>query len=766
MLSFVLSLACSALPIPQSRVIVVVANRLLLSDLDDPKLPTIHKMLHYGAVALVSPNCAGPKTEASVLLTANAGSPCRGGIFIKEFYDADEALPDGTNAGDAYAVRTGRKAPKGSAVFLGLGQTLREIAKQGSVPTKLGALGDALHAAGIKTGVVGNADIPPNVIDRSAAVLAMDSRGIVDAGALPSNEFEATNAQSPPARTGKTSTPPRPSSFDKLRMLRASSPRRGEGKDPSPTLPALLGRTPPQPSPQRGGGGRADFTVICFGDSVRLDEEKLSMSDSAYAMHKAAALRDLDRVLHYLISQPKAKHAILILASFSPPVGAAWDQLTPMVVYPAKRPGLLSSPTTRTPGLIAASDFAPTVLGLMGIPPSEEMIGRAAIAVPKARAVEKLNDMSTRVAANQRGLTPVAVFLVALGALTFTPTALIVAFGLKPTRRIVGLLKIGLVTGSTTFAALLLAVLAPAGVAGYILGTAVSIVALTVLCIGLAAVRPHPGPLPQERERVRALPVVLMYGATALIIVADALTGCNLCKWSGPSSYQITGMRFYGIGNEYAGVLVSMAALAALFMYRRKWLVPAAGVVVVLTLGMGSLGANYGGTAAAVVTFGLLWMAVSRGGFGARHVALVFGLAIAVVIGFAALDWALAGAAGSHAARAAGLAEKLGGGYLSSLIARKVLFNLRITFSMEGLHYALAFVPFLVLWFWGVVGKVREAFKGDARTVAGMKAVLIGAAAAFLLNDSGIIFAGIMIAMIVLVLLYSLLEEVRPCPES
>lgn len=747
MLLSVLASACCAIPPcpkPQPshppRMIVVVANRLLLSDLDNPKLPTIHKMLREGTVALISPNCAGPKLESSVLLTANAGSPANAGShvkgqsFVREFYNADEALPDGTSAGQAYAIRTGRRAPKGSAVFLGLGQTLREIAKLGSVPTKLGALGDALHAAGMKTGVVGNADIPPDVIDRSAAVLAMDSRGIVDYGALaPSNEFEATNAQSPPAWTGKERTP---APFDKLRTR----------------LPATK---------------KWAFIVVDFGYSAALDERKPSMTDSAYAVHKTEMLHYLDSTLRKLISLPETRGQTVILASFSPPLGAAWDQLTPIIIYGPVLPGLLNSPTTRTPGLIAASDFAPLVLGGFNLPPSEDMIGRCPKGVESAHAPEQLAEMAARVTANQRALTPIAVFLVALGALTFTPTALIVAFGLKPARRIVGLLKFGLVTGSSTFAALLLAVLAPAGAAGYVVGTAVSIVLLTTLCLGLAA-------LLKRKVTVRALPVVLMYGVTGLIIIADALTGCNLCKWCGPSSYQITGMRFYGIGNEYAGVLVSMAALAALFIMRSevrsqrsdRAVVIAAAAVVVLALGMGSLGANYGGTAAAVVTFGLLWMAISRGGFGARHVVSVFGLAIALVIGFAVLDWALAGAAGSHAARATGLTEKLGGGYLSSLAMRKVLFNLRITFSITGLHYALAFVPFLALWFWGVAGKVHEAFKSDARMVAGMKAVLIGAVAAFLLNDSGIIFAGIMIAMIVLVLLYSLLEEVQPCPES
>lgn len=679
---------------------MVVANRLLLSDLDNPSLPTIYKMLHGGSVALVSPNCAGTKTETSVLLTANAGSPCLGGAFVKEFYQSWETVPDGTTAGEAYRVRTGHRGPRWSrgGVFLGLGQAIRQNAVNHQSFVHLGALGDALHKSCLITTITGNADRPPDVKDRAVAVLMMDSQGLVDTGAMQCGCFADLIA--------------------------------------------------------------GDVIAHYFGCSVLLDEEKLAMSDSAYVAHKTEMLQDLDRGMDHLMTSQYMRNATFILVSFSPPIGTAWDQLTPIVVYPTKRPGLLMPSTTRTAGLVAASDFAPTVLSLMHIPASGDMIGRAAVVMPEVHAADRLREMSTRVTANQRALTPIAVFLVALGALTFTPTALIVAFGLKPSRRIVKLLKIGLVMGSTTFAALLLAVFAPAGIVGYISGTAVAMMLLTVVCLGLAAL------MGLRHKMVRALPVVLVYGATALIIIVDALTGCNLCKWSGPSSYQITGMRFYGIGNEYAGVLVSMAALAALFSLGRKWLVPVVGVVTIVTLGLGNLGANYGGTAAAVVTFGLLWMVVSRKGFGARHVVLVFGLAIAVVVGFAVLDWAIAGASGSHAARAAGLTEKLGGGYLGSIALRKVLFNLKITFSEQGLHYALAFVPFLALWFWKVQGRAREAFKSDTQLLAGMKAVLIGAAAAFLLNDSGIIFAGIMVAITVLVLLYSFLENKESCPES
>jgi len=739
------------------QVVVIVANRLLLSDLVDSKLPTISKMLRRGAVGLVCPNCTASKSEYSVMATAGAGTPCRTDSYVAEFYDCGEQLPDGTTAGSAYAVRTGRKAPPGSVVFPAIGQAIRDSARLNGRAVMLGALGEALHAAGARTSVFGSADLPPDVVDRSAAVLVMDSRGIVYAGRVGRPCIRAAGAKD----------------------------RIAEG---------------PLPNPPRNGEG---VSVVYFGASTRLDEMKPAMSAFAYATRKMEILRHLDSMLHRLLTDPRAERTTLILVSFSPPKSPSWDQLTPVVIYPAPRSGLLSSATTRTPGLIAASDFAPTVLSLLDIAISDVMAGNAAHVVPDSRTIPRLGEISTRVTANQRLLAPAAVAAAAIAAFSLTGAAVLVAFRKRP-RRLAALCKIGMVTVACYPAAMLLAVLAPAGTGGYLGGVSVALVVLVAACVAAGAL------LKTDR---RAQPIVIAYAITCLAIVVDAATGCNLCMFSALSSYQITGMRFYGIGNEYAAVLISMAALAALFATQnsrsRLGTAPFAaivGAVVVLALGSGSLGANYGATAAAVVTFGLMWAAVRKGGFGARDVVIAFLAAVAVVVMFAALDWKLAGKAGSHAARATGLAGKLGGGYLVSIAVRKLAYNLRTTFSVKGISTMLAFTPFVALWFWGVRDKVRSGIgnrehkmegklAAEARkaapspqfsalvvegvsegclptaphsaegAMAGVKAVLIGAVTAFLLNDSGIVFGATMIGMTVLVLLYSLVEEAAPCPQ-
>ena len=92
------------------------------------------------------------------------------------------------------------------------------------------------------------------------------------------------------------------------------------------------------------------------------------------------------------------------------------------------------------------------------------------------------------------------------------------------------------------------------------------------------------------------------------------------------------------------------------------------------------------------------------------------------------------------------------------------LLNIEIALSNRAVIAYMAFLPFGILWFWGVHGKLKQML--GKRTLAGLKGLLIGCAAAFLLNDSGIVMANIMLAMTAVVLLYSLLEDRKPCPGS
>lgn len=679
------------------KLIVVVANRTTLADLDNPAFPTLQKMIHKGSAALISPNCIGAKTEPSVMMTAASGVSCRADISIQEFYDSSEKTISGEHAGSAYSVRTGSRIPSG-CVFLGIAQEQRLNKSMDQGPVMLGALGESLRLAGERTCTVGNADIPPLLVDRSAAVLAMDSNGHIDRGAL--SDFDGEN------------------------------------------LPA------------------ADFTVVNFGDTAVLDEGKMSISDAAYAARKAETIKKLDALLKNLehSAEPGTR---FVIVSLCPPAPGPWSRLTPLIVYPSAEPGLLTSPGTRTPGLIAASDFAPTILGIMRVKPVPQIVGRAATETPTKHGIDRLYAMDTVVYSRKILQVPMLWFFALVGAGTWAVVTVIIARSLKISKRLSFMLRVGMLTGAAACVAMLFAVAAPVGIIGYILGTAVALIVLVTFSLIIGA---------RYAKGIRGVPVLVIYTVTVAALVVDSFSGGYLCKFSLPSAYQLSGLRFYGIGNEYAGAFIPMAALTALFLFRgNKWAVIGMGALVVGVLGMGNLGANYGGTVAAVITFVLLYFAVTKNRFGLRHIigAFIFGIGLIAV--FAVLDAKIAGPATSHAGRTVAFTSSMDNQYIASLAVRKVLLNIKFTFSHTALRAYLAFLPAVAVWIWGVQSKAKRMFGGDARITAGLKAVLYGVLAAYLFNDSGIVMASIMMVMIVLLLLYSLLEEsveAGKCPES
>jgi len=714
------------------KLVVVVADRVDLRDLDKPALPNISRIINGGAIGLVSPNCLGAKNPYSVILTAGAGVAVRGGPFVRDCYEVDEKLFGMMPAGEIYAQGIGRHAPRGSGVFLGLGQAERANREAGVMAPGLGRLGEALRKAGAYSAAVGNADIPPDTSDRSASVLATDARGLIHRADL---------------RLGRVVTTP---------ML--------DKKGPSYFVATDVGRLAGFAAKMLN---EADLVVVNFGDTTRLDELRAFLAEEALAAQRTRSLYRLDRLVGEFISSSPSKRIGLVLVSLSPPLCDGWTELTPIVVYPAPC-GLLSSATTRTPGLVTATDFAPTVLFMLGCRINGGMTGRPAFVLPGLR-VAFVRDLDERVRATKTLEIPLLWVVATVGAICFTASSVIIAFGLRVENRVVGLIRFGLIFSSCAPLAMLIAVLAPGGVVNY----AVVSMVVAVLVAGLALIV-------GARSTSRVVAPVVVFALTIGAVWVDGLLGGRFGRFSVPSAFPLSGFRFYGIGNEYAGVLIAMAGCLAIAAPRRvrAMLALVLGGVSVIVLGVGSFGANYGATTTGVLTLGLIWTSLARGGFGARHVIGYFVLGIGVSVVFAVLDWLVSGSAGTHGARLASQTDSMGLANVAAMAVRKVLFNLRIAGSTHAARVFAAFLPFIVLWFCGVHAKARDLLSSDPSCISALKGMLYGTAVALLINDSGIVFASIMLSLVLMILIYALLAdlirpsgqqvaqaEVKTCPE-
>ncbi len=216
--------------------------------------------------------------------------------------------------------------------------------------------------------------------------------------------------------------------------------------------------------------------------------------------------------------------------------------MTPFFADNIGPPGSLTSDTTQTPGLIAARDIAPTVLAALQVSAPVQMTGAFVTqsAAPEGLASLRRMDRLTRL--NQESQNPI-FWTVGVGAAVIVFGSL----GLYLTGRMMGhvspLARYGLRVVSAWPLALLLASAAnPHSVGAYL----AAILGLT----SLLALLPSPS---------------LICALSAVVIVGDGMTGTTLISNSALSEYALAGIRFYGIGNEYMGVLIGGALLAAAY---------------------------------------------------------------------------------------------------------------------------------------------------------------------------------------------------------
>jgi len=326
------------------------------------------------------------------------------------------------------------------------------------------------------------------------------------------------------------------------------------------------------------------LVVVHLGDMERLEREDKAgfLLPAAYRTHRRVAVGAVAAYLNDVTSAlavPSAPSTHLILVGAAPV--RAWDHLTPIVVadinshaaqdskvgdfyssggtrfddtrgepgtrlltlFPLKEGtgvrDVLTSPTTHTPGLIAARDIAPTILTALGVPIPIQMTGAAvrSVATDRRGASKDLTRLDRITTLDQQVQTPVFwVFGFVGGFVVFISLGLF-AIGKKVDGPV---LRYALrVLTAWPLALLLASVFDPTSVGAYL-----GWIGLLSMVIGF---------LPS--------PTVIVF-VTSVAVVIDAFFGSPLVARSILSGYALSGIRFYGIGNEYMGVLIGGALMA------------------------------------------------------------------------------------------------------------------------------------------------------------------------------------------------------------
>lgn len=481
------------------------------------------------------------------------------------------------------------------------------------------------------------------------------------------------------------------------------------------------------------------LTVWVFGDIARADAYASVCTPAVAAQHRRRARARLDaflrlRVLAQLDAPQNRNRPILVMA-FSPvtsALGRPSDRLVPIVVIgPGFGPGFLASSTTRRKGLALSTDLLPTVAEFLNVKTPEGVTGRplrttnsGAVTLSRWLAMRRAW-VATSAAQYRFGGMPnvrMTFLIILIIAMTlaarpaYQPWAAALARG----------------TAGATLSVLVPQIYSGLAAPPTVLHSAVTLYAFALLGGSIALIS----------HRASSPLAYVVCAAAAGAIAIDLFLGARRIPNAWLSYNVMYGTRLYGIGNEMAGALLAASVVCLGPALRRQAYALAGGAFALLTAAvfLPMAGANFGSSLALFTVAVVLGAhAVPRGRrWGFILLALLTGAAAGALVLHAD-----SGADASHLGRAAGMGAGLG-----DTIIRKLALNARTI--MSG--------PWTVTVIAGLVGiRLLYGHRSDAIPRPLVRALLAGAAALFLFNDTGVVAAGmcLSVALPALCLIYA-----------
>ncbi|MHB1420031.1 MAG: hypothetical protein ACYCX4_10715 [Bacillota bacterium] len=699
------------------KILMFVLDRSSLSDWALSAAPNLSRLIREGAMGLMNTKSPGSRIPENAYATIGAGKMVAAGSEGGQALNASE-IWQGSPAGQLYSLRTGNPAPKGSVVLLSIAQA-REAntkLKTNGVP---GTMGTTLSMAGYQTAVIGNSDTLEDM-HRYGALMVMDEKGEVPIGDVGRGAFRKDQNRLTSIVT------------DYNRLYR-------DFLDSWPKVQVL---------------------ALELGDRARLEESAAQVLPAIRDMEKLRMIREADTFIGRVMANINGENTLVAVVSPFPSEVSIKnnDLLTPLALWGSSvTPGMLTSGTTRRPGIISNTDLAPTFLNYLGVPVPPSMTGRSLYGIASPTTVmsylQEMNQKNIFVHQARPYLvkgyiiTQIAIVVLALLALIFRYRW---ARKLKPV--ILGLMAVPL-------ALLILGGMRQDNLLIY----AMEAIGVTVLLVAgaLSFGRKH------ELE-----PFILVCLATMLALAADTVGGSSLQLFSTLGYDPMSGARYYGIGNEFMGVVVGAGIIGVTALHQRlelhrKKLLPVTGAVLALVtviIMAPQLGANVDPTA--VVAFGYTYICLWGVKVSLKQITLLGASAATLLVALAWIDFNRATETQSHLGRFATSVQTGGVVEIWNVAARKWAMNLKlIRYTIWSRVFIVTLLSTVVLFHWPVE-PIRRIQQRYPYLTQGFLAVFLGAGVALVTNDSGIVAAATMAIFAAAPLIYMVLEEREISGES
>jgi hypothetical protein len=676
------------------KVYLLSIDTLSILDINHTNTPNLWELSQKGAVGLSSNRSLRSANSMDSSLTIGAGNLVRaygGGIMA---YNRDEKIMNrNQTAAQLYQNLTGWDPEDSAALLVNLPEILTGMSTENvnSVP---GAMGELLKNNQHQVCVLGNGDINGTPF-RSSVAIGMDAAGRVPLGDVGANTY----TQSPESYLGWETN-----------------------------YSYLL-------SQAKVNQKQADVIIIELSDLARLDKSDIAFPE-ILEKQRNIYLHRIDEFVGELSKQMNAQEDMMLIVAPSPSLTQISNKnnFTPVIAYGKNiEHGFLTSGATRRDYIVSNTDIAPTVLGFFNIKTSPSMIGQSiqSRSTPGIDTLQAAQNLSLSAATVNRLRAPMVKGYI-LMLIIFILLSVIAIFGIPRLTRAVEPLVVSLVAVPLVF--LPLGRLNLAADWEYILFAVLAIIIITALAIYLCRFDFH-----------RAF--IALTGITAVAIDLDVITGFHMIQRSVLGYDPMAGARYYGIGNEYMGILLGSIIILGAVAYDkfpRKWMLGLITLVFLMhcyIIAGPSLGAQSDGVLTAPAAFLVTIALLGNVRINPRVLLGMLGIVVAFILGLTLYDMSRPVEMQTHIGRAAH--QIISGGWKEGIIiiARKLGMNFKLIRYTIWSRVFLVMLGVLALLIYRPVGAMEKIRLQRPRIIKGFAGILTGAIVGLIINDSGIVAA-------------------------